>query len=317
MLITDITARETVRPATARTAAQLRHFGMTRGEVERAVAEGVLTRLAPGYFLPSAEVGEFPEDRHLALGRGVLGATAAPSALARITAAAAWGLPIVDADLSRVHLARVAGTVSGSRASSISVMHRNVAASDVCFVDGVPVTTPARTLVDLARTASVRCAVTALDAALHRKLCTRTELARQLGSMTRMWGASRAAETIERADHRAESPLESWSRIVFAGTRLPQPEPQREFFDRWGRLMARVDFFWEELGLVGECDGMGKYFGAYTQRSAQEVVNDEKIRTQQLLDLGLGIVRWNIRDLERGPSVVIDRVAHALAARRH
>ena len=40
---------------------------------------------------------------------------------------------------------------------------------------------------------------------------------------------------------------------------LPRPEPQVEVFDEAGKLVARVDFAWPELGVFVEFDGRVKY----------------------------------------------------------
>ena len=49
---------------------------------------------------------------------------------------------------------------------------------DVVLVDGTPVTSVARTLIDLARSQPLRTSVPAIDAALQRRLVTRAELER-------------------------------------------------------------------------------------------------------------------------------------------
>ncbi|MBI4899935.1 MAG: DUF559 domain-containing protein, partial [Actinobacteria bacterium] len=67
------------------------------------------------------------------------------------------------------------------------------------------------------------------------------------------------------------------------------------------------DFYWPELGLVGEVDGKVKY----TDPTAYE---REKLREQALRDLGYRIVRWTAREIMLSPDVVVARVARALAA---
>ena len=82
----------------------------------------------------------------------------------------------------------------------------------------LPVTTPARTVADLARTLSFRAAVVTADSALHRKLVTKPELTAVLLTCPRWRGARQAADVIDFADGRAESPL-TQSRRVQAGSR--------------------------------------------------------------------------------------------------
>ena len=76
----------------------------------------------------------------------------------------------------------------------------------------------------------------------------------------------------------------------------PQPHLQIPFSDSDG-LIGVVDFFWPELGIVGEADGDVKYLDPSFRggRSADQVVLDEKIREDRLRALGLKVVRWRWR----------------------
>jgi hypothetical protein len=48
---------------------------------------------------------------------------------------------------------------------------------------------------------------------------------------------------------------ESMSRVRLMEEGLPRPEPQYEIFGPDGRLVARVDFYWDDHKTVGEFDG--------------------------------------------------------------
>ncbi len=65
---------------------------------------------------------------------------------------------------------------------------------------GVAVTSVVRTLLDLARTVGFEQAVVIADAALHRHLCTRDDLAAGLVRMTRWRGAPAARRVVAFAD---------------------------------------------------------------------------------------------------------------------
>ena len=60
--------------------------------------------------------------------------------------------------------------------------------------------------------------------------------------------------------------------------------------DDGGNVIARVDFLWEEFGLVGECDGRIKY-------SDRDALYSEKRREDAIRQRGLGMVRWGSPDL--------------------
>jgi hypothetical protein len=81
---------------------------------------------------------------------------------------------------------------------------------------------------------------------------------------------------------------------------LPAPELQREMFGPDGRLIARVDFCWEEQKTIGEFDGKIKYGRLLKPvQRIEDVIFDEKLREDALRDLGWQIVRWLWRDLNR------------------
>lgn len=106
------------------------------------------------------------------------------------------------------------------------------------------------------------------------------------------------------SDAGAESPGESLSRVRMAEGGFLLPESQA-VFDLPGGGRARVDFWWPELGLVGEFDGKVKYTRARQLSGVDvaEVVHAEKVREDGLRSLGLGVVRWCWQDLWPGSRV--------------
>jgi hypothetical protein len=99
-------------------------------------------------------------------------------------------------------------------------------AEHVTDILGLPVTTAARTAIDLARALPFRAGVVAADSALHRRLATKDELQSVLATCSRWRGAATAAGVIGFADGRSESPLESIARVVFRDCGLPPPQLQ-------------------------------------------------------------------------------------------
>jgi hypothetical protein len=78
--------------------------------------------------------------------------------------------------------------------------------------------------------------------------------------------------------------------LINAG--LPAPEPQVTILDHAGHFCGRVDFYWDEFGVVGEADGMGKY------EDAPDSLTEEKKRQGWVEDTGLIVVRWGWADLD-------------------
>lgn len=98
------------------------------------------------------------------------------------------------------------------------------------------------------------------------------------------WGAAAVRAAVPWVDVRLENALEttSWGRFIDAG--VPMPVPQVWLRGASG-CWYRVDFWWEEFGLIGEADGMVKY------RSPRDLA-EEKSRQLDLEGPGRSITRW-------------------------
>lgn len=89
-----------------------------------------------------------------------------------------------------------------------------------------------------------------------------------------------------------ESPLESWSWARFLEWGLPRPRMQVRIDDH-GLLIGVVDFLWDDVHLIGECDGAMKY------RQPGDLYR-EKRREDELRGLGFGVIRWGWSDAAEG-----------------
>jgi hypothetical protein len=147
----------------------------------------------------------------------------------------------------------------------------------------------ARTVVDVARSVSTLAAVVTIDAALNRGLIESEQL-EDLRYFCRSWpGMRKASRALALADARAESPLESFSRLVIRQLKLPTPDLQTSFYDHNGNFLGRTDFYWDEFGVVGEADGRSKY-------DQRDVLTAEKLRQEDLEERGVAVVRWGWTD---------------------
>jgi hypothetical protein len=190
-----------------------------------------------------------------------------------------------------------------------------LAPGDVTEIDGIAVTTLARTVCDLARSLSSFKAVPIGDAALSRGL-DRVELTEVLARCRGWRGVVRARRTVDFLDARSESPGESCSRVVLHEPGLPKPELQVGVYDDHGYFLARSDFGWSERRTLGEFDGQGKY-GALRRpdQGVDDVVLDEKAREDRLRDHGWQIAQWNWSVLPT-PIELRKRVERAFARAR-
>ena len=127
-------------------------------------------------------------------------------------------------------------------------------------VSGLVVTTPLRTLIDLAGLLTADATVCALDDALHRRLVQPGQLAEAVSARHRGPGAAALPDLVSLADGRAESPGETLTRLVLRPV-LPALEPQVELCDETGRVVARFDLGDRGRRLAVESDGRTAHAG--------------------------------------------------------
>lgn len=265
-------------------------------ELARAARRGELVRLRRGRYLSPAEVAPTAAQRHRQLIRETMPLLAAGSVASHLSAAVLHGLPVWDGDLGRVHVTR-RGTGSGKRRGYVHQHVAPLAAEDVVLADGVPATSLARTVVDLARTLTAERAVAAGDAALRAGL-TRAELDTVLDRSKGWPGLTAARRVVAFLDPRSESAGESASRVVLYRIGLPPSDLQLVVCDPSGAFVGRSDFGWREQRVLGEFDGRVKYTRS-SEADPVTVVYGEKQREDALRDLGYQMVRWTTVDLQR------------------
>ncbi|MBB2891223.1 hypothetical protein [Flexivirga oryzae] len=221
------------------------------------------------------------DDAHILMACAVSDAAGAPPTLSHETARIIWGLPAIGRPPARVEYIVPPGT----RGRTPHVRRRRTGlASAFVGIGALRVTPYERTIVDHARHARLESGVAACDSALHLGLTTREALLAELERVPRgARGRSMANLAIHLADARAESPLESLSRTRMFQASLPMPELQQWFDDTDGQV-GRTDFYWPQLGLVGESDGDLKYGVAEGDpgQRAVDALLAEKRREQRL-----------------------------------
>ena len=164
--------------------------------------------------------------------------------ISHASAAVLHGLPTWSSAIDRMHVTRDRSG-GGRRRPVVHVHGAPLRAHDVVVVDGIAVTSVVRTVLDLARTVPMEQAVAAGDRALALGLSP-LELERGLVTMEHWPGVRRARRVVGFLDGRSESAGESVSRVRMFEDGLPIPDLQHEIFGPDGRLVARVDFLWEE-----------------------------------------------------------------------
>jgi hypothetical protein len=276
------------------TASQARAGGWTPSALRHAVRTSRIERLRPGvYAVPARPTGIRGADARTALIRAAAALALVNPRLpiSHCAAAALMDLPLLE--VPRRVCVTAPGGPRGRRAAvaGAHVHHGRLPALDRYRANRIPVTSPSRTVVDIAREHGVAAALVAADAALRQGLATASDLTAALAACAGWPAVRAAARAISLADPRAESPLESVSRLRIVDAGLPPPDPQPRIFDRAGRFLGRVDFYWDDCGVIGEADGLVKYDDDPT------ALRREKARQGRLEDCGLIAVRWGWADL--------------------
>lgn len=218
--------------------------------------------------------------------------------LSHASAARLWQLPLpVDYD-ELVHL--TLPMCRGRWAKTAAVVHRrDLTPAEIVEYDGLQVTSPLRTLLDLPALLPLGASVAAADAALRLGLVGRSELVTASGLV--MGRGAKAIRLVGRlADSSAESPLESEARVLLTLADLKPEETQYVLTDA-GLFVARLDFAWPS-SLVGlQADGFEYHSDRASYRNDREQDNAFK-------RLGWRVPRVCWEHVYRQPDYVIDLV---------
>ncbi|MBU4335489.1 MAG: type IV toxin-antitoxin system AbiEi family antitoxin domain-containing protein [Actinobacteria bacterium] len=272
-------------------AAAARRRGLDARGLRHAVAGGQLVRVSRGAYVDAQSwAGADARGRHL------LRMAAAATRLdlpvfSHHSAAAAHRLPVLGSWPEKVHV--TAPCATGGRSQLDVVRHCTADVVATADVAGLVVTNLARTVVDLARTQSMSCGLVAADAALHSGAVVLADLLAEADQVHSPRGARRMRRVLAHASPHAESPGESFGRARFLELGVAQPELQHEVVV--GRRRYRVDYWWPQLGLVGEFDGRLKYLVdglADDRRALEDRVWAEKRREDDLRAAGLRVIRF-------------------------
>lgn len=301
--------------------ADLAARGIDRRGAAQLVAQGRLKRLRSGLYVESdddrAPDGAGARDAvpaYEAVRRDFLDRTRAAArsiepgtVLSHGSALALYALPLYGVPIDRPSATRYRPGGGSRRSSALTCWNLPIDGS-TSMVDGIPVTSPARTIIDVARTVGLESGVCAGDEAIRRRLVTRSDLQAEADAARGRTGAARARALPALTSGLAESVLESLIRVILVLGGLPEPELQVWLGVRGGERF-RVDLYWREWRLVGEADGFAKYGTGYAQIRGSW--NAERRRQRQLEDAGYMVIRWTWEDL-RDPRRIIEQVRTAM-----
>lgn len=284
--------------------------GETDSQLRSRRQSGELVQVARGSYLRQAVLSELDAvSRHRVRVAAVVHRHSGEVVVSHVSAAALHGYDLWKAPLDAVYLTH-SGPGNGERRQGVHRHREQLAASEIVSVGEHLVTSPARTIADLARSVDWRSAVVTGDCALHRGLPP-DALTTAVAVARGRHGAPNARRALALMDGRSESVGESLSRLKIHELRLPAPDLQKKVWDSAGNFLGRTDFYFPGLAVVGEFDGKVKY-GKYLKpgQSASDAVYLEKVREDRIRGTGLVVVRWIWDDLWR-PQTLRRRICEA------
>jgi very-short-patch-repair endonuclease len=178
---------------------------------------------------------------------------------------------------------------------------RGLDPDDITLKDGIPITTPARTLVDLNAVVSERATERALEQAQIRRLlpagALEAAIERANGRRTRVLRALIARERRARTITRSE--LEECFLALVRRAGLPEPEVN-------ARLAGyEVDFLWRSRRRVIEVDG-------YAYHSTRQATTRDRRKDDDLEAAGYRVTRFTADQVLHDPCDTIERTRRAL-----
>jgi very-short-patch-repair endonuclease len=220
--------------------------------------------------------------------------------LSHRSAAAIWGL--IDPDHGGVEAVQLTLVGRDRHSGSEIRFHRvaSVAPADIRCRSRLPVTSPARCVVDLAGSGSQLELENAVAECRRRGLASDREIRSALGRNPRATGAKRLLELIDSGRAAlTRSVAERRLLELIRAAELPQPLANAAVC---GHV---VDLFWPEQRLIVEFDG----WETHGRRTSFET---DRRRDQRLVAAGYRVIRITWRQLQHEPLAVIARLAAAL-----
>jgi len=282
------------------TRSQAKDAGFTPGEIDGRVHRRVWIPVDYSVY----RAAETPASW---LQRVMAACLAGPAVASHRTAAALWGFSDFPRDIVEVTALR-----HRRRWKDDVVWHESVRldAHETTVVEGIPVTNPTRTIIDLGAVVAVRDVVRAIDDGVRRRLTAFPKIEREL----ERWSPQRrGAGTVRRALRwRADgvvtdSTLESAFDALVRERGLPEPVRQWPIKDAGGKVLMRVDFAYPAARVAIELQSIEHHFDFEGRLR-------DMSRENELAAINWRLLQFTDRDVRRRPDYVVTKILAALSS---
>jgi hypothetical protein len=188
----------------------------------------------------------------------------------------------------------------------VQAWDEQIEADEIADVNGLRVTTPARTALDLARRYDTDIAVAAIDALAQAVELKPADIELLVERYRGRRGLRAARAALELVDGGAQSPKETWLRLLLVRAGFPRPQTQIAVRNEWGWAEAYLDMGWEDIKVAAEYDGDQHRSSRY--QYVKDIRRLEKVERRY----GWIVVRVVAED---HPDDVIRRISEARASR--
>jgi very-short-patch-repair endonuclease len=271
---------------------QLAEVGLSAGWVQHRLKRGWLRRLHRGVYLIGPLEAEHSRAMSAALAAG------SGALLSHYPAAVLWGLRPPREGPMHVTIRE------GDRRSRERIrIHRSILhPQDATRRLGIPVTSVARTLLDLATTATAKELDRAANEARVLGLVSTHSLNEQFSRYPRHRGTAALTAALQTEPRLTRSEAERRMLDLIRKARLPTPETNVRITG------YEVDFLWRDAKLVVEIDG-------YAFHSSRRAFERDRRKDRELHALGYRVIRITWRELVEEPEAVVAALAAALSPR--
>jgi very-short-patch-repair endonuclease len=230
-------------------------------------------------------------------------ASGADAALSHWSAGGEWKT-VTTRDEPNIHV-MVAGRRLASRPGIVLHRVRAIRRDEITKHDGVPITTPARTLVDLAGCLNSRELERALAETFALRLASRSKVAAIAGRYAGRPGVRRLQDLLDAGSRpaltRSQAEEQFLTLVRKAQIRDPEVNTRIERFE--------ADFLWRAERLVVEIDGRAFH-------SSNRSFEQDRRRDAVLVGAGYGVMRVTWGQITNEPVAVIARLVRALTSRQ-